>query len=133
MQHMGKKFSGGERQLFANARALVGKKPQIILDEPASNLDPESERNLLDYVALLGEHSRLVVSHRYTSFQGVDRIVVFKNGRIEDQGTPEQLLENTEGTFYKHFMLQAEGLPGVEFKDGDLKFKQNGSDAGETD
>ena len=86
-------LSGGQKQRVAIARALI-KEPQIlILDDPLSAVDADTEEAIL--VALsgyYGERTVLIVSHRLSPLRGCDRIIVMEEGTIAEQGSHEELL-----------------------------------------
>ncbi len=89
----GVKLSGGQRQRIAIARALLKDAPILILDEATSSLDTQSERevqNALD--TLMKGRTSFVIAHRLSTIMNADRIIVLKNGRIEEQGRHEELL-----------------------------------------
>ena len=88
----GVKLSGGERQRVAIARAILADTPMLILDEATSSLDSITERLIQDAVAnLLRGRTAIVVAHRLSTVRGVDRILVFDNGRIAEQGSHAEL------------------------------------------
>jgi ATP-binding cassette subfamily B protein len=86
-------LSVGERQLVSFARALVGDPEFLILDEATSSIDPATEATIqraLD--RLLSGRTALVIAHRLATVIGCDRVLVFHNGRLVEQGTHEELL-----------------------------------------
>jgi ATP-binding cassette subfamily C protein CydD len=89
----GARLSGGEAQRVAIARAFLKDAPILVMDEPTSSLDPESEREIR---AALGRLARgrtvLVVAHRLNTVRGADRIVVMDDGRAVETGTHEELV-----------------------------------------
>lgn len=91
----GIELSIGQKQKIALARALYGEKSLYILDEPSSSLDPEAEDTIFNYI---GERcqNRLVLftSHRLSSVHLADKIIVIEAGKIVEQGTPKDLLNN---------------------------------------
>ncbi len=89
----GMKLSGGQRQRLAIARAIV-RNPQILLfDEATSALDTESERIVQDAIAeVLQDRTAVVVAHRLSTIVNADRILVFENGRIVEEGKHAELL-----------------------------------------
>ena len=87
-------LSGGQWQRIALARALMGDRPVLILDEPTSQLDPMAESELYSEFAKLAENkTSLFITHRLGSTRITDRILVISKGRVVDTGTHEELLE----------------------------------------
>ncbi len=86
-------ISGGQRQRIAIARAIIKDPAIMILDEPASALDPESELLIQEAIEnLLGKRTIFVVSHRLNTIRRADTIYVMENGRIVESGTHEKLI-----------------------------------------
>ncbi len=91
----GKRLSGGERQRIAIARMMLKNAPIVILDEATAFTDPENETKLQASIANLTKgKTLLVIAHRLSTIKKADNIVVLNNGRIEAQGTQEELMEN---------------------------------------
>lgn len=89
----GRELSRGEWQKIALARAFFRKAQFIILDEPASSLDPLAEHALFHHFkSLIENRSALIISHRLATVRMADRIYLLSQGRIEEQGTHEELL-----------------------------------------
>lgn len=109
----GIKLSGGERQRIALARAVLCDSPILILDEATSSLDSVSEHLLQDAVdrATRGR-TTIIIAHRLSTVQRMDRIVLFDNGQIVEQGRHDQLLAQTEGLYRRLFETQVLGLIG---------------------
>jgi ABC-type multidrug transport system fused ATPase/permease subunit len=85
-------LSGGQRQRVALARALAGHPKLLVLDEATSALDSESERMIQEAIqALHGSVTVFVIAHRLTTIEGVDRLLVLQDGRVAEQGTPEEM------------------------------------------
>jgi ATP-binding cassette, subfamily B, bacterial MsbA len=86
-------LSGGQRQRVAIARAILKDAPVLILDEATSALDTESERKIQDALReLMRDRTTLVVAHRLSTIEGVDRIVVLNEGEIVESGSHAELL-----------------------------------------
>jgi ATP-binding cassette subfamily B protein len=89
----GSNFSGGQRQRIAIARALLNPKPITIFDEATSALDNVSEARVLDSILQLrGRSTVMIIAHRLSTLRYVDRILVFSEGKIVEDGTYDQLL-----------------------------------------
>lgn len=109
----GVKLSGGERQRVAIARALLKDAPILILDEATSSLDSISERHIQDALKeLMKGRTTLVIAHRLSTIQNMDRILVFENGSVIEEGTHQELIENTKGTYYELWKEQSSGFLG---------------------
>ncbi|MDD4166875.1 MAG: ABC transporter ATP-binding protein, partial [Endomicrobiaceae bacterium] len=91
----GTELSGGEWQKVAIARAYYRDRDFIILDEPTSNLDPLAESEIFrKYIAMMKGKTVIMVTHRISIASLADRVVVFKDGAIVEDGTHEKLLSN---------------------------------------
>jgi ATP-binding cassette subfamily C protein CydC len=102
----GLSLSGGERQRLAVARALLKGAPLLVLDEPTANLDPITERQLLDTTyELMRDRATLVVTHRLVRMEEMDEILVLDSGRIVERGTHGELV--LAGGLY-HEMLETQ-------------------------
>lgn len=91
----GQYLSGGQRQLIGLARAMFGKPKFVVLDEPNSNLDGDSEAGLLNALERLKAQGTTVVlvSHRPTLVQGVDKVLLLKDGAMEMFGPRAEVLK----------------------------------------
>ena len=91
----GVKLSGGQRQRVAIARAILADPKILILDEATSNLDTESERLIQSSLEeLMQNRTSFVIAHRLSTISHADRIVVIEDGRIQQSGTHEQLMQS---------------------------------------
>lgn len=100
-------LSGGEAQKVAIARALYKDAPFVILDEPTAALDPIAEAEIYEnFDTLVGDKTAIYISHRMSSCKFCDRIVVINNGRIEEEGSHDTLMEKNE-LYAKMYNTQA--------------------------
>jgi ABC-type multidrug transport system fused ATPase/permease subunit len=90
-------LSGGQRQRLDLARAIIGESKVLILDEPSSSLDSESEvkfRNALNRIRLNKNLILIMITHQLKNAHIADHIVVLNNGKIESQGTHSELIND---------------------------------------
>ncbi|MBN1468458.1 MAG: ABC transporter ATP-binding protein [Fusobacteriaceae bacterium] len=91
----GSTLSGGEQQRISIARAMLKDAPIILLDEATASLDPENEIFIQEAISkLLTNKTIIVIAHRLKTIKNADKIVVFENGEIKEEGTHEELLTN---------------------------------------
>src|SRR5467141_133585 len=89
----GQTLSGGQRQRIGIARAVIRDAPILILDEPTAALDSQSEQLVIEALErLMRGRTVVTVAHRLSTIRDVDRIFVFKDGVVAEQGTHDQLL-----------------------------------------
>lgn len=106
----GAKLSGGERQRIAIARAMLTKAPILILDEATSALDSVTENYIQDSLDnLIKGRTTIVIAHRLSTLSKMDRILVFDQGKIVEEGSHAQLLAK-EGYYSKMWQMQAGGF-----------------------
>jgi iron(III) transport system ATP-binding protein len=109
-------LSGGQQQRVAIARALVYNPPVVLMDEPLSNLDAklrEEARAWLRELIVRLNLSALVVTHDQTEAMAMaDKILLLNSGRIEQQGTPEEMYNRPQTQFTAEFMGSNNHLPG---------------------
>jgi len=100
----GGNLSGGQKQRIALARLLLRDPPVAIIDEGTSALDTQSEALVMN--ALLSQNSsssprtRILIAHRLASIQSADMVLVFKGGRVVEQGTPKELAAHVGGVYW---------------------------------
>ncbi len=102
----GLKLSGGEKQRIAIARAIL-KRPRImVFDEATSSLDSKTEQAIQETLKEVAkDHTTLVIAHRLSTVVDADRILVMDQGRIREQGTHRELLEQA-GVYAQMWLLQ---------------------------
>ncbi len=102
-------ISGGQRQRIALARAILVEPRIILLDDPVSNLDAETEKKLVeDLDGILKGKTAVIISQRLSLARLVDRVIVIDNGRIVEDGRPQELAEN-KGLFGEMLKVAGEG------------------------
>ncbi len=102
----GSALSGGERQRISIARALLKDSPVILLDEATASLDAENETRIQEAISrLVRGKTVLIIAHRMRTVEGADKLVLLKDGRVEEMGTPKELLEKG-GLYAKMCALQ---------------------------
>ena len=105
-------LSGGQKQRIAIARAILRDAPILLLDEATSALDAESERAVQSAVERLAKNrTTLIIAHRLATVKKADRIVVFNEGKIEAEGTHDELV--AQGGLYAR-------LAKLQFTDGNV-------------
>ena len=105
----GIEMSGGEGQKVAIARALYKQASMVILDEPASALDPLAEAEIYEkFNRLVEDKTAIYISHRMSSSVFCDRILIIDGGTVADFDTHEHLMEKKDSLYYKLFHSQAE-------------------------
>ena len=104
-------FSGGQRQRIAIARAIILKPHLVVLDEPTSALDRQVQKQIVDLLRDLQKAhnlSYLFISHDLAVVRAMaDHIIVMKDGRMVEQGTPDEVLENPREDYTKRLMAAA--------------------------
>ncbi len=105
----GIELSGGQGQKIAIARALYKKASMVILDEPASALDPIAEAEIYEkFNNLVEDKTAIYISHRMSSSVFCDKILIIDGGTVADYDTHENLMKKTESLYYRLFQSQAE-------------------------
>lgn len=110
----GIKLSGGQRQRVAIARAILKDAPILVLDEATSVLDSRSEKYIQKALwRLMKGRTALVIAHRLSTVQHMDRIVVMDKGKIVQTGTHDELLKSQKGIYAKLWAHQSGGYIGA--------------------
>ena len=111
----GASLSGGEKQRISIARAMMKDAPVIFLDEATANVDPENENELMQAIqALTAEKTVIMIAHRLKTVEHADQIMVVDHGKIVQQGTHAELMEQ-EG-IYKRFISERREAAGWKVK-----------------
>jgi len=111
----GVKLSGGERQRVAIARAVLADAPILILDEATSSLDSVSEHYIQKALAsLMNGRTTITIAHRLATIKSVDRILVFNDGKIVEQGRHSDLIHRPDSYYKRLYEMQALDLIGDE-------------------
>lgn len=103
----GSKLSGGERQRISIARAFLKNSPILFLDETSSALDSINEYEVQQALSRLVENKTvIVIAHRLKTIENANKIIVIEKGKIKEQGTAKELLQNENGLFTKMYSIE---------------------------
>lgn len=107
----GIKLSGGQKQRIAIARVILKNAPILLLDEATSSLDSITEHYIHEALhSVMQNKTTIVIAHRLSTLRDMNRILVFDDGNIIEDGTLEELLQNQNSHFYKLWQMQAYGF-----------------------
>jgi ABC-type multidrug transport system ATPase subunit len=103
-------FSGGMRQRFGIAQALIGSPELIIVDEPTAGLDPEERNRFLNLLAGIGDNVVVILSTHIVADVAdlCPLMAVLANGRLQLEGKPAELIASTKGRVWKKAILHSE-------------------------
>jgi subfamily B ATP-binding cassette protein MsbA len=102
----GMKLSGGQKQRICIARAVLANPPILLLDEATSALDTESEKVVQNALKkLMKNRTSIVIAHRLSTIQEADQIIVLESGKIQEQGTHNELIK-ADGLYKKLIEMQ---------------------------
>ena len=108
LEEQGSNFSGGQRQRLAIARALLHDTPMYIFDEAASNIDVESEDQIMEVIRELAKTKTILfISHRLANVVASDQIYMLENGQITESGTHGELMKKA-GSYANMYQKQQE-------------------------
>jgi ABC-type multidrug transport system ATPase subunit len=112
-------FSGGMRQRFGIAQALIGNPELIIVDEPTAGLDPEERNRFLNLLAAIGDNVVVILSTHIVDDVAdlCPRMAVLANGRVQLDGRPSDLIASTRGRVWK------KTIPHAELEDYQARFE----------
>jgi subfamily B ATP-binding cassette protein MsbA len=103
----GMRLSGGQKQRIAIARAFLRDAPILILDEATSALDANSEHAVHRAIeTLIVDKTTILISHRFTMMSFVDKVFVLESGRVIEEGSPEELAQQTDSVYYSLYQKQ---------------------------
>lgn len=106
----GTKLSGGERQRIAIARAMLASAPILILDEATSSLDSVTEQFIQESLErLMQNRTTLIIAHRLSTLTKMDRILVFEQGKVVEEGTHGELIAKA-GHYARMWEMQSGGF-----------------------
>ena len=109
----GSTLSGGQRQRIGIARAIIRNSPILILDEPTAALDTESEKIVMEALErLMKGRTAIAIAHRLSTIKDANKIVVFKDGFVHEQGTHAELLR-MNGLYAELYRIQFPSESGV--------------------
>ncbi|KXK26462.1 MAG: putative multidrug export ATP-binding/permease protein [candidate division WS6 bacterium OLB20] len=106
----GIKLSGGQKQRLQIARAILEDSPVLILDEATSSLDSRSEQQVQEALErLMQDRLVIIIAHRFSTIQNVDRVVVIDKGTVADSGSPRELAARKDSIYAELLSYQIEG------------------------
>lgn len=114
----GIKLSGGERQRVAIARAILSNRKILILDEATSSLDSASEQAVQEAIhAVTHGRTSIIIAHRLSTIRDADRILVFHDGSVVEEGTHQALIAKSDGIYAEFYRIQSDSFLGADSED----------------
>ena len=111
VRERGSNFSMGERQLLSFARALAFDPAVLVLDEATASVDPQTEGRIQKTLnKMLVGRTSIIIAHRLATVRDVDRILVLHRGRLDEQGSHEELIQRDDGIYRALYRLQTESI-----------------------
>lgn len=108
----GANFSGGQKQCIAIARAMLSKSDYLLLDEATSNLDVKREKDVMEAMdRLMKDRTTVIIAHSLSTIKNADHVIVINKGELEMEGSPAQILEQTDNYLAKMMMRRPEVSP----------------------
>lgn len=98
-------LSGGQKQRIAIARTVIKSHPILIFDDSLSAVDTQTDKNIREHLKTLSDATTLIVTHRVASAMDADKIIVLKNGKVEQIGTHDELMAQ-EGLYQSTAKIQ---------------------------
>ena len=115
----GVRLSGGQKQRISIARAFLADPAILLLDEPTSSVEPDSEATIIAALdRLMQNRTTVLTSHRPSLINQADWVYVIEDGRVTEQGTPAELANN--GGWFARFMRPVDGpdqMPAASLSD----------------
>ena len=125
-KHMPAQLSGGQQQRVAIARSLVSSDELIVLDEPITNLDAKLREEMILEIQMIQQNigtTIIYITHdQEEALTMSDKIVVMKDGEIQQVGTPEEVYNEPQNRYVASFIGESNIIPGIMLKDYQVQF-----------
>lgn len=108
----GGNFSGGQKQCIVIARAMLSRSDYLLLDEATSNLDVKREKDVMEAMdRLMKDRTTVIIAHSLSTIKNANHVIVINKGELEMEGSPAQILEQTDNYLAKMMMRKPEVSP----------------------